>query len=400
MGRQLALLALVVVAAACGGPEPTPTPAATGRAAPDPRHDEIDQAQAVWEARGPRTVAYTTTEADETGTTSVHVVTIDGRSEALALETGSSAEDPAKLTVEALFDRAHAALDADGTFEYTVDKLTGSLRRMTFQPASGSGGWTTTVGDLVVPADRSSAGRARQALEQMLQAWREVDSPSWAYTWTRFDASDTVATATAYRVVHEDGTTTVSAADGSSGAAAPPDAATIEGTVEAAAATLASGGWVDIASDPSGLNLLLGIDPSPSATGDGYWIRIEYTDLLATRAAEKLASARTRWAAAGIEHYAYAWRYEGADEAWGWKVTIRRGSAKVKPTRGAPAVEEAFSGPRVDELFSLVERILAQGGTVVASYDKALGYPTRVEIRSGSDVAPPGVVTITKLKVR
>ena len=404
LGRQRALSALIAViavtAAACGGPEPTPSPGASAAATRSPRHGELDQAQAVWEERGPRTVAYTTTETGDAGTTSVHAVTIDGRTETLVIQSGPLAPDPALFTVDGLFDRAHAALDASGTLDYTVDQLTGRLSEMTFQPASGGGGWTVTVGDLVTPADRGSAGLARQALEQVLQAWKTVDSPTWAYTWTRFGAADTAATATAYRVEHDDGTTSVAAADGSSGTAAPPDAATIEGTVAGAAATLAAGGWVNVAADATGLNLLIGIDPSPSAAGDGYWIRIAYTDLFASRAAEKLAAAKDRWTSAGLARYAYAWRFEGADAAWGWNVTIKRGSAKLKPTRGAPAVEAAFAGPGVTDLFSLIDRILAGGGSVVASYDKELGYPGSVEIRDGAGIAPAGVITISRFKTR
>jgi hypothetical protein len=37
---------------------------------------------------------------------------------------------------------------------------------------------------------------------------------------------------------------------------------------------------------------------------------------------------------------------------------------------------------------------------VDVAYDKALGYPTRVEFTSASELAPRGVVTITKLRER
>ena len=41
-----------------------------------------------------------------------------------------------------------------------------------------------------------------------------------------------------------------------------------------------------------------------------------------------------------------------------------------------------------------------EGMAVDVAYDKALGYPTRVEFTAGTEFAPRGVISITKLRER
>jgi hypothetical protein len=157
---------------------------------------------------------------------------------------------------------------------------------------------------------------------------------------------------------------------------------------------------VDVAIDPDGYDTLIAVDPSPSATGDGWWIRIDHTDRFAERARQELDEARTRWTTSGLDRYSYRWTWDGSDGAWSWGVNLRGDKVKLKPSAGAPAIEQTFVAPQIDDLFALVESVLAAGGSVDVTYDKTLGYPTRVAFTEATELAPRGVVTITKLRER
>jgi hypothetical protein len=401
MRRRLGVgIAVALLATACGSPAP-PSASVAPSASPDIRHDELDQAEAVWEAKGPTSLAYTTTASAGGATTSVHLTEMDGRIEALVLESGAVPPDDGghALSIDGVFETAHEALDASGAATYEVDQLYGYLPRVEYTADRPDGSFTVEVRDLVTPADRTAAGAARDALNALLQRWASPASPAWEYTWTRFGADDTDATQTAYTVRHGGGQTTLAASDGGAGGQVPGEA-TIEGTVEAAVSALTSGAWVDVAVDPLGYDTLIAVDPSPSATGDAWWIRIDHTDRFAERARQDLDAARTRWTAAGLERYSYRWAWDGSDGAWSWGVRLRDGTARLNPGSGAPAVEDTFVAPRIEELFGLVDRVLAAGGSVDIAYDKALGYPTRVEFTPATELAPRGVVTITKLRER
>jgi hypothetical protein len=395
--------AAVLLVAACGSDPATPGPATPAPTA-DPRLEEVAEGRGVWERQRPSTVAYTTVEDRAGGpSTVVHVTEMDGRSEVQAVTVGRDApEVGAAQTIEGILDRAAAALEQPGgevaiTYDLQygyVSRLDQSLPDVTDAVAS------VEVRDLTTAADRTSASRARAGLDSLLQAWKAPRSPTWDYTWSRFTAADTASSATTYRVHHEDGATTIAAEDGAAGSAAPPDAATIEGTVETAVGVLAAGGWVDVAADDAGLDALISIDPSPSVKGDAYWIRIDYTDLYAVQAREALAAARARWSATAPDRLSFRWRYEGPGGSWGWNVSLNGDVARLKPTAGAPAVESSFVAPRIDALFDLVEAIVDGGGRVKVTYDGALGYPTTVVIDQGVGVAPEGTITISKLKPR
>ena len=271
MARRLGMaIAVALMATACGSPATTPPPAATPAPTADPRHDEIDQAQARWDAKGPKTVAYTTTESvGGSATTTVHVTEMDGRVEALVLEAGAVAPDDGgrALSIDGLFETAREALDGSGTADFDIDQLYGYLPRLGYESDVADGSFTIEVRDMVTAADRTAAGAARDGLNAVLQRWDQLESPAWEYTWTRYGAADTEATQTAYRIRHGNGQTTLATPDGEAGGPPPPEA-TIEGTIEAAVSVMASGGWVDVALDPNGLDTLIAIDPSPSSSGD------------------------------------------------------------------------------------------------------------------------------------
>jgi hypothetical protein len=395
--------AAALLLAACGSDPATPGPA-TPAPTVDPRLEEVAEGRGVWERQRPSTVAYTTVEnrAGDPATV-VHVTEMDGRAEVQAVSVGPNAPViGAAQTIEGILDRAAVALEQSGDkVAITYDIQYGYVSRLDHPlPDVADAAASVEVRDLTTAADRTSASRARAGLDSLIQAWRAPRSPTWEYTWSRFTAADTASSATTYRVHHEDGVTTIAAEDGAAGSAAPPDAATIGGTVEAAVGVLAAGGWVDVAADEAGLDVLIAIDPSPSAKGDAYWIRIDYTDLYAVQAREALAAARARWSAAAPERYTFRWRFEGPGASWGWNVNLSGDTAKLKPTADAPPVEGSFVAPRVDALFDLVEAIVDGGGRLKATYNAALGYPTAVVIDQGAGVAPNGTITISKLKAK
>lgn len=395
--------AVMLLVAACGSDPATPGPSAPVPT-PDPRLEEVAEGRSVWERQRPSTVAYTTVE-DRPGApeTVVHVTEMDGRTEVQAVSTGTDGpEIGIAQTIDGILDRAAAALEQPGgTVSITYDLQYGYVSHLDgLLPGAAGAESSVEVRDLTTAADRTSASRARAALDRLLQAWNAPRSPAWEYTWSRFTAADTISSATTYRVHHEDGVTTIGTEDGSAGTAAPPDAATIEGSVETAVGVLAAGGWVDIAADEAGLDVLIAIDPSPSTTGDAYWIRIDFTDLYALQAREALADARARWSAAAPVRYTFRWRYEGPGNSWGWNVTLDGDVAKLKPTADAPPVVSSFVAPRIDALFDLVGAIVDAGGRVKVVYDPALGYPKTVTVTDGRGAAPSGTITISKLKVK
>jgi hypothetical protein len=394
-------IAVAVLATACGSPTATPVPATPAPTA-DLRHGELEQAAAIWAAKGPKTLAYTTTRSTGAGaSTAVHLTEMDGRVEALVLEAGPVPpdDDGRSLSIAGVFETAHEALDGAGTADYDVDQLLGYLPRVRYETAAVDGSFTIEVRGLVTPADRTAAGAARDALNVILQRWSQAGSSAWEYTWTRFGAADTEATQTSVTVRHGGGETTLAGPDGEPAGPVPAEV-TIDGTVEAAVAALASGGWVDAAIDPVGLDTLIAVDPSPSATGDAWWIRIDHTDTVAERARQDLDVARTRWAAAGLDRYGYRWTWDGSDGTWSWGVRVRGGTERLKPSAGAPEVEATFVAPRVADLFDLIDRVLAAGGSADVTYDRELGYPTRVELADAGELAPAGVITISKLRRR
>jgi hypothetical protein len=391
---------LAVVAGACGSTSVTTPPPSSG-AAPsptwNPRIAEIDSFVAVWEAQQPPAYAYTVThEADGTGGGAWHATHIDGRTESLELRATQAGANASPYLVEGAFDRARELLSAGGTTTYDVDQQYGYLARLRYEQPSGASdqSFTDTVTDFTTPGDRTAAERARTSLDEALGRWNAYASPAWQYTWTRYAAADTPASATTYTVRHQDGRTVAVQADGTTDAA-PPREATIEGTVATVMAVLAGGGWVDVSADAAtGLNLLIAVDPSPSATGDGYWIRVAVADLAKQSAAKALASARDRWSTAGLKKYSYTWTYDGCAQ-YSARVIIRADALKAKG-RSSAACEASPIRPSVTDLFAAIAGTLDSGGRVSATYDKKLGFPTKVVFGAGPD--PARTITITGFK--
>lgn len=393
-------LLLASAAAACGSAPPSPTIAPTPVSSWDPRRDEIDQAQGIWETEHPGTYAYTsTTSVDGMGSASSRVAGMDGHTEVLVLAAnGFVSSDGA--TVEALFDVARASLDGSGTLRVAIDQRYGYPSSLAYTTDAADGSFTRTVTEFTTPGDRSAGARAREALDQALTRWNDLATPAWEYTWTRIDAA-AAGTPTSWVVRHAGGETSARAA-GTTIDRAPPDQVTINGTVGDAVGVMASGGWVDVSTDSAtGLDMLLAIDPSPGIKGDGYWIRVDFTDRAAEQQRKALAAAKERWAAAAPKKYAYTWAYDGEKGAWSWTMAMNGETGKVtKKSASAPPVEGAFAPPRIPETFELIGQVLDAGGTVSVTYDKTLGYPRKIVFANATEWAPRGTVTITDFKTR
>ncbi|HYO43029.1 MAG TPA: DUF6174 domain-containing protein [Candidatus Limnocylindrales bacterium] len=398
-GRLGLGLALALAAAACGSapssPSPEPTPASTW----DPRRDEIDQAEGVWTAEQPDTYAYTSTNfVNGMGGATSRVTGIDGHIEVQERATSAFVNDAG--TIEAMFENARAGLAGDGTVTVAVDQRYGFLASLDYHTDVTDGSYTQTVTEFVTPGDKTANARATDALNVLLDRWESVVTPAWAYTWTRVDAA-APATPTGWTVRHADGVSTATAA-GSSVDVDPPSEITIDEVVGDAVGVMGRGGWVDVsADDRTGLDVLLAIDPSPGVKGDGYWIRIDFTDRAAASQKELLDAARLRWTRAKVTKATYTWAYDGDRGSWTWSIRANGDTLKfLKRSAGAPAGEAMFVRPSIRDTFDMIDEIIAEGGTVLVTYDKALGYPKKIVVGNGGSWAPKGTITITKFKTR
>jgi hypothetical protein len=393
-------MALALVAAACGSSPPPASVAPAPTSTWDPRRDEIDHAAAIWAAEQPATYAYTSTmTVDGMGMAATHVSGIDGHVEQLARVTSSSVSSDA-LTVEAGFEAARAGLARDDTITVDIDQRYGYLASLGLATDVPDGGSTRTVTEFTTPGDRAASGRAQDALSLLLDRWAGLSTPAWEYTWTRVEASSP-GTPTGWVVRRVDGSTTAVAA-GSSNEVSPPASITIDGTVAEAVGVVAAGGWVDVAVDDlTGLDVLMAVDPSPAVKGDGYWIRIDFTDRAAARQRELLDAATVRWAAAKLKKHSYTWAYDGQSGAWSIAVSATGDVLKLgKRSAGAPTGDGFEIRPAVADAFTAIDEILAAGGTVTVTYDKALGYPRKIVITNGGAVAGKGTITISRFKSR
>jgi len=396
-GRLALGVALALFAAACGSAPPTPTPEPTPAPTWDPRRDEIDQAEGVWEAEQPATYAYTSTNAvNGMGAAASRVTGIDGHVEVQERVTSSFVRDAG--TIEAMFDNARAGLGGDGTASVAIDQQYGFLSSLEYMTDVINGSYSQTIAEFTTPGDRTANPRDTEALNDLLDRWSSIVTPAWAYTWTRVDAASP-ATPTGWTVRHTDGRSTAVAA-GSSDEVTPPGKVTIDGTVEEVVGILGSGGWVDVSSDDlTGLDVLIAVDPSPAVKGDGYWIRIDFTDRAAASQKERLDAARARWTAAKVGKSTYTWAYDGERGSWTWTIRATGDTLKfLKRSVGAPTGEAVFVRPSVRDTFDMIDEIIAGGGSVLVTYDKALGYPRKIVIGDGGSWAPKGTITISKLK--
>jgi hypothetical protein len=144
---------------------------------------------------------------------------------------------------------------------------------------------------------------------------------------------------------------------------------------------------------------MIAVDPSPAVKGDGYWIRIDFTDRAAARQRELLDAARERWTAAKVKKSTYTWTYDGERGAWSMSIAATGDVLKfLKRSAGAPSGDGFEIRPAVSDAFRAIDEILAAGGTVSVTYDKALGYPKTIVILNGGTVASKGTITISKFK--
>jgi hypothetical protein len=394
---------LVLLAAACGStPPPTPPPATPAAAAWDPRRDAIDEHAAIWSKHQPAAYAYDLDHEGDGQTWRYHVSGLEGSAQVQHV-SGTTLPDAALsgVTVDGLFDSARAAL-ASSAFKVAFDDTLGNPTKLTFATdgeASTAGG-VETVDDFHASTTRGAVARAQAALDTLLQRWRSVGDARWAYTWSRIPAHDPGAQPVTWTVSHAKGKTTakpVAAGD----LALTADDVGIQGTVLAVQNVLVSGGWADVATeDEPGMGVLIAVDPQPSARGDAYWIRVAWTDLAREASVSALDAAKARWATAQLTDYSYSWDYRGDGDPLSYKVTVKGGQSTVARVGSTPAAPPAWASPSIEGTFAIIDAVLAQGGSVTATYDDQLGYPSRVEMHPNGDAGATGVVTIKGLKHR
>jgi Family of unknown function (DUF6174) len=397
-------LGLALVAAACGSNQPpTPPPATPAPSVPDPRSDAIDQHAGTWGRRQPAAYAYTLDhEAGSAGGQAwqYHVAGLEGATQVQHL-SGAALPDTAlgDVTVAGLFQRARDAL-ADPGFQVAFDARTGYPTKLTFTGGGEGEAGVETVQDFRTPTTQGGVARAQAALGTILQRWHAVDAPRWAYTWSRIPAGSSGGQPITWNVAHAKGATTAKqVAAGSLPLTA--DDVSIDGTVSAIQAVLVSGGWADVAmEDDPGLGVLIAVDPQPGAKGDAYWIRIAWTDLARQASISGVDAAKARWATAQLTDYSYTWDYRGAGGPLSYKVSRHTGTTTVTPAGATPVARPAWATPLVEDTFAMIDAVLAEGGTVDATYDGALGYPTRLEIHPAGGSGANGVVTIKGFKHR
>jgi hypothetical protein len=325
------------------------------------------------------------------------VTSLDGRAQAQWIDGYAPSDDQA------------ATMSVEGQFASLRDRIAGSGElRMTFDPDLGyptevSSGdvriadsdSTDTITDFVSGTEARVAS-VREMLRSARTAWKRWEPTAYEFVWRRFGAAAGPASGTTWHVEHSDGSTATGADPGSDGAS-PADKASVRSTFDAVAEALDAGAWVDLTVAPtSGVPTLVAVDPSPTQTGDGFWIRIAFRDVAREAAMSAAVAAWDRWAAAGLQHFSYTWRYRGEYAPLTYGMTLNGDVATLRRSPGTPGPEaSAFATPRIDDTFRMIQTVLAQGGRVNATYDPVLGYPIRVEVDPAGDAGPRGTVTIT-----
>ncbi len=404
MRRTLGVaLVLALLAAACGASAaPTPPPATPAASAWDPRRDAIEQHEGIWAKHQPAAYAYDLAHEGDGRTWRYHVSGLEGAAEVVHRSGGALPDAAlAGLTIDGLFQRARDSL-ASPAFQVAFDDGAGNPTTLTFASASDPSvaGAVETVDDFHASTARGEVARAQAALQALLQRWRAIDDARWSYTWTRSGAGAASAPPVTWTVSHAKGRTTAKAgAAGDAGFTA--DDVSIEGTVLAIQNVLVSGGWADVAvEDDPGRDALVAVDPRPGATGDAYWIRIAWADLDREASVSELSAAKARWATAQLTDYGYTWEYRGDGGTLSYRVARKGGTDTVTPAAGTPAAAPAYAVPRIEDTFALIDAVLGEGGTVEATYDDQLGYPTRVDLHPNGDAGANGVITIKAFKRR
>ncbi len=408
MRNALVGVVLALLVGACGPASSPATGAVVVSAAPSPDRllASLAAEQARWAGRHPATFAFTLNHMDPGGVGPdwrYRITSLDGASQAAWLDGATlSGADLAQLTIEGLFERAHQALDAGGDLQVGYDPTLGYPTQIAYaKPSVSDGDWTETVTSFVAGPDTAQAAHERKVLRSARLNWKRWEPTAYEYVWRRFDAPAGPASGTAWRFVWANGRSSTSA-DPSSDGALPATAATVEATFDAADAALDVGAWVDLSVDPvSGLPLLLAVDPTTTTGRDPYWIRLMFTDTQRVVATQALQDALERWAAAGLQHFSYTWRYRGELDPLTYGVKWDGDRSALTRSPGTPVPEaRSYATPRIDDTFQLIQQVLAQGGHVTASYDPALGYPTRVEVDPAGDAGARGTITISGFDIR
>lgn len=305
----------------------------------------------------------------------------------------------ASVTVDGLFETIRSLLDAPGDLHMRFDPDLGYLVEVSYADRSATDSdWTDTVGSFVAVAADPAA--TRTALRAARAAWQRWEPTAYEYTWRRFGATAGPTSGTAWQVDHANGRTSTEPGPSSDGAL-PADAASVASTFDAAEAALDTGAWVDLTTAPvSGLPMLIAVDPSPSSTGDEYWIRISFRDIAHETAIGALQAAQDRWAAAGLVHFSYTSRYRGDNHPLTYGVTYTGDASALRRSPGTPTPEaSAYAAPRIADTFRMIGDVLEQGGRVKATYDPVLGYPIRVEMDPAGDMGALGTITIRDFRV-
>ena len=119
-----------------------------------------------------------------------------------------------------------------------------------------------------------------------------------------------------------------------------------------------------------------------------------------TAPSDDLAAARSKWSRLGPPSYTMTIRVVcecTAEMAGPVVVEVKNGSvaSRTYVPAGRPVSAEYFASfPTVEGLFALVENaIRADTKPLVAQYDSALGYPTRIELGDPAIDAPMYVVS-------
>ncbi len=411
---RAAVLLVVILAGGCGAHRTPPddvvatsSASATIPASPhvpsaSPPELDADLAAAVarWAAFGQASCSYTVdSSVPGLSSTTDHVISIEGHAERVAVQTSSfSGWGDEQVTVPGMFDLIRSNRDRSGTIEATYDPVLGyplTIRRD--DPTISDGSWSMQVRDFrssldVPPTHDDLDARLADARE----AWDRWAPSDYAYDWQLVPV-DGIPTGAGWSIRHVDGVTTAAPSFGDT-ATFGLGAASIPASFDAIEAAAARGAWIDAVFDPVlGLPILVGIDPTP-APGDDSWLRIAFHDIVAETGRADLAAAHERWSTNRPVRYSYVWREDGGGRHWTYRVAMNGDVAKIRTSGGAPRGEAAALAPRIDDLFMLLEKVLANGGHVDATYDAQLGYPTRVMIDAPGSLVE-GTITIRSVVI-
>ncbi len=388
------------MAACATAPSPTPAPATTDPAW-NPLRDVIDQSAAVWDAHQPGAFAYTVAlaEGPATGSSRYRVSSLEGEVDAQHLDGDDAALTAADLSVTALYERARASLDAGAKVALAVDRTYGMPTTINVDGAGTDLDWSAELTDLVVAGDPASGPLAQNAMGAVVDRWSRRLPDEFEYRWTRYRAKDGPVASTIWNVRSENGRMR-SSSEAEAAGAVPPETATPGGTLDLLQREIAGGAWVDVAADSAtGRDILVAVDPSGSVAGDAYWIRVDFTDLVAEKSRDAQVAAVRRWTAGAPASYSYTWRFRGDGRDLDYRVRVNGDEVTIRPLDGSPAAEGTWASPRIDDTLAMLGEVLDDGGLVKATYHKRLGYLQKAVIVPHGEAGRDGTITITGFDV-